>query len=84
MTVRYRLGSVLWIIAILAVALGWLCDRRRLERQHLRQTQELESRHYREIWTEKRKLTALHESSLEKQYQLTELLRQVNGTATED
>jgi hypothetical protein len=53
MAIRYRLGSVFWIIALLAVTLGWFSDRRHLETRHRREMLEqwidTESRHVQEI-----------------------------------
>jgi hypothetical protein len=98
MAIRYRLGTILWIVTLLAVALGWFCDRRRLEARHALEVDQLvEARHGREIRqlearyrTEmqehliaRRRAAVLLENGLERQYQLTELLRKANGPATE-
>jgi hypothetical protein len=87
MAIRYRLGSVFWTITLLAVALGWFCDRRQLDARHALEIQQLEARHGREIqeqWRARRRDSVLLENGLERQHQLTELLRAVSGTATQD
>jgi hypothetical protein len=32
--IRFRLGTLLWIVALLAVSLGWWIDRQQLEARH--------------------------------------------------
>jgi hypothetical protein len=34
--IRFRLATLLWIVALLAVSLGWWIDRHRLETRHRR------------------------------------------------
>lgn len=77
MAIRYRLSSVLWTIALLAIALGWFCDRRWLEARHAlniqEQWSELDARNRREIQEQllQRRKDALQlDSALKRAYQL--------------